>query len=143
MSSLKHYVIKGIMLLQCLSFLFSVYFDVSQNCHSMAFSFGQTAIGTTTPTTRSFSIKVIFTNILIFFLMCPRGKGLIRIQKSFKTRKDLQPMLRAQFTVSSLEQRFLSSLVQEVVDYQGMDYCDPCNTAIDKGFKFLDCQEFY
>ena len=63
---------KGIMLLQCLSFLFSVYFDVSQNCHTLAFSFGQTAIGTTTPTTRSFTIKVIFTNILIFFL-CAQG----------------------------------------------------------------------
>ena len=50
--------------IQFMFIFISVYFDVSQNCHTMAFSFGQTAIGTTTPTTRSFTIKVIFINIL-------------------------------------------------------------------------------
>ena len=54
--------------IQFMFIFIAVYFDVSQNCHTMAFSFGQTAIGTTTPTTRSFTIKVIFINILTIFL---------------------------------------------------------------------------
>jgi len=35
-----------------------IYFDATQACHELAFSFGQNAIGTTIPTTRAFSIKV-------------------------------------------------------------------------------------
>ena len=37
---------------------FLVYFDATQDCHELGFSFGQNAIGTTIPTTRAFSIKV-------------------------------------------------------------------------------------
>ena len=35
-----------------------VYFDASESCNSVAFQFGQTAIGITAKATRSFDIKV-------------------------------------------------------------------------------------
>lgn len=39
-------------------FLFSAYFEASDLCHTLSFTFGQTARGSTIPTTRKFSIKV-------------------------------------------------------------------------------------
>ena len=41
-----------------------VYFDATNECHDLSFNFGQSAIGTTTPT-RSFTIKVRLKSYLL------------------------------------------------------------------------------
>ena len=45
-----------------------VYFDMKNECHDLAFSFGQNAFGVT-KSTRKFSIKVKQLNIPFYLLM--------------------------------------------------------------------------
>ena len=44
---------------------FTVYFDASEDCHDLNFSVGQTGIGVTAATTRSFNIKVYMFELVL------------------------------------------------------------------------------
>ena len=57
-------------IMEVFHYLFTVYFDLTDDCHDLSFSFGQNAIGAAKESSRRFSVKVsmFYRIVLLLFI---------------------------------------------------------------------------